>query len=805
MEESSSGVSNTRFAALVCMWYLCTLASNMSGKTYVKSSLDAMSPTTVSMGCAAIVYCVKKLAFRQGDSFQPGSLQQSVLSMGLKSGESQWWAFHTWAIGLGVIQFLATALSYSSFALSSVTWTYCFRTLEPLISVLLQFFAAGELTSRKELGALLVLASGIVTTVTTGSGGQTYAVWLGGLALCATVIYSCRSVIGSRVMGWYKCSGPEMFLLASTYGFGFSIWLQLSIRLLGGAGEGTLDMVMVRHLFIAGIFHCVYNLMSFQILRILQPVAHGVCNTMKRVFMVVVSALMSGHMLSGLQLIGVIVANLGAGVYGFESKKRREREKNKSHSNLTVLDGLEETGLLKDSLENGSAPIRIANGSNGHARNMGSKNESKFTVRLVGFGCMAVVIGMGFLVVSLRALHMQSIGPINALLPGKEAVPITSTVERAKDIMTGVRHTAEPKEILKTKELVKNENSRRMQCFTDVKQVIMGKFRPIFQQFPKPVMFVDVASHSYGHGSMLLGAIRLTEMHGKHVETFCSLPDAELQDSDVPSFLNCDELSNVLDESSLVMFGSGNVWGDHNTNAQSQRLEFLSTLNATQNGLKRPVVQLPNTLSYQGADVSDKELITLSHLENFHIFIRDKMGVELGKGILPKNVAIEQCPDVSFLLGPLVPDHEPNHDVLILIQEMDLGSEMERKLSARLSPRNLTWDSVHWSNRIEVPKSGKIVPQSYAEKCMQADIKLLSRGVIIITDDMKAAIMSTLLGKAHVVIESNDKSISAAFDALTSTSSYCDPEYLQHTRASSLDEALEMSVEITKGSRQGHR
>lgn len=804
MEEPGAGASNLKFFALICAWYLCTLASNMAGRAFVKGSLDVMSPTTASMGCAAAVYGFRKLVFRKGDGAQAGTVKAMHPSTISKPGEWQGWAFHLWAFGLGSIQFLATALSYSSFALSSVSWTYCFRTLEPLISALLQFLAAGDLTSRRELGALLVLAIGIVTTVTTGSGDQRYAAWLGGLALCATLIYSCRSVIGSRVMKWYKRSGPELFLLASTYGFGCSVWVQFAVNVIGGTVGRSMDLWMLQQLFVAGIFHCIYNLMSFQILQILQPVAHGVCNTMKRVFMVVMSAFVSGHMLCGLQFAGVFIANFGAGVYGYESKRRRELEKNKPHSTSTALDGSNESQPLRENLENGLSSTRIGKDDNARTRSSGSKNEISLTSRLIGFGSIAVIIGVAFLVVSLRALHIQTAGSIGVKSTGKEVYLTAVAIERIKHVVTGVTQKKMLSALPEATESIKENKSSREHCFTDVKQTVEDKFRPIFDQLPEPVIFVDIASHSYGHGTMLLGAMQLAKRFGKQVKTFCTLPDSDIRNKDGPPPFSCDELSNHLeDDRFLVMFGSSSIWGDHNINAQSQRLNFLDSLNATENGLQRPVVQLPNTLSYQGEDISDMELITLGRLKNIHIFVRDAMGVELGKEILPKDVIIEQCPDISFILGALSPAREPTHDILILLQKMDLDSEkkLTQKLSATLGSRNLTWKIVSWGNMMENSESEKISPLSYAEKCVKADIQLLSEGSIIITDDMKAAIMSALLGKPHVVIETERKTVSLAFDALTSVSLNCDPVYLQQTRVGNLNSALKKGIQIAKGSR----
>jgi len=306
-----------KFVALLSTWYLVTLFSNMNGKSFVKHTLDAMAPTTVSLGCASFVYAVHRL-FNRKDDHAKTSLTRELPTPTLE--------LHKWAAVIGFVQFLATAMTYASFALSSVSWTYCFRTLEPLISAAVQYFTFHKKLSIKEIASLTVLAAGIVITVNAGSAGQTYSPWIGGLALTATAIYSTRSVSGSHIMQSYGVSGRELFLLASVYGFGISIFMHIATISFHSIVDQTWTWTLFRELAFTGVFHCIYNLMSFQILQLLQPIAHGVCNTMKRVFMVLVSAGLAGQWLSYPQIFGVLVANASAGVYSIEAKRKKAQE-----------------------------------------------------------------------------------------------------------------------------------------------------------------------------------------------------------------------------------------------------------------------------------------------------------------------------------------------------------------------------------------------------------------------------------------------------------------------------------------------
>eukprot|EP00210_Caulerpa_lentillifera_P007373 g7047.t1 len=363
MARQGKGVTGLKFAGLLSTWYLVTLLSNMNGKSFVKRTLDALAPTTVSLACASAVFGARLLFLRSED----GSSVTPIRELSTHSSE-----LHKWAAVVGFIQFLATAMTYASFALSSVSWTYCFRTLEPLISATVQYFAFHKKLSIKEITSLTVLAAGIVITVNAGSSAQTYSPWIGGLALTATAIYSTRSVCGSHVMQSYGISGRELFLLASVYGLVISIFIQTALFALHWDKDQTWTWTLVRQLVLSGVFHCIYNLMSFQILQLLQPIAHGVCNTMKRVFMVLVSAALTGQWLNYPQVFGILIANASAAMYSIEAKRKKLQE--------VVL---------------ASSMTECSQESTGKERMLG---------RLIIWNCLVLTFGLMYLTIALLAL-----------------------------------------------------------------------------------------------------------------------------------------------------------------------------------------------------------------------------------------------------------------------------------------------------------------------------------------------------------------------------------------------------------------
>ncbi|GMH37606.1 hypothetical protein BSKO_05479 [Bryopsis sp. KO-2023] len=771
------GASAPKFAVLVVAWYLFTLISNMSGKSYVKATLDSVSPTTISMACAALVFM----------AYQVPALK-ALLGGAQDHSEAKFsWAFHRWAIGLGFIQFLATALSYSSFALSSVSWTYCFRTLEPLISASLQYYVAAEKITRKEFGALVVLAAGIVVTVNSGSGSQSYAAWLGGLALIATVIYSTRSVIGSKVMKSYKRSGSDVFLLASTYGCGFSLWLQLTMAVVQGGFSIETRWNLVQPLLIAGVFHCVYNLMSFQILHLLQPVAHGVCNTMKRVFMVVMSALLSGHLLNLAELFGVIVANLGAGVYGYEAKTRREQRarmaKMQAGSNLN----LEAVGLLGAAEEAGKsdAPTSAKSVEQGEL-------HSKMATRLVTCSCLSSLVGVVFLAVSMRALDVRKASLEHETAPSGTKNLISATQEFVfRQTSPDVLKDVDPDQLV-----FEHNEFKRMRCLTAINREIDAKFHGVFSGAKNSVSYVDVGSHPYGHGVILSGALRAAGANGKSIGVFCTLPDTDDDEGGGPTFMGCDDsdIHEHLGENSLVMFGSGAIWGDQNTNAQANRLELLEDVDSDAEERKTHLVQIPNTLAYQGSDISDRELRILQNLSNFRMFVRDEKGRDFGKELLPKNLEVEHCPDMGFRVGPLLHTQQPKQNVLILLTRMDLSAAYKDEIEANLSSRNITWGIGSWDKAVK-QGPGDFDIHQYSEQNLLREVDLLSTGLVVITDDSKAAMLCILLGKAHVLIESvHTKRVGLPFDDLEDISPDCTLDNLHQLRVDSLAQALDESM-----------
>lgn len=412
--------------------------------------------------------------------------------------------------------------------------------------------------------------------------------------------------------------------------------------------------------------------------------------------------------------------------------------------------------------------------------------------KLVICSVLSSLVGVAFLAVSMRALDVRKVAleregpspaPKNLISATQEFVFRQTSPDVLKDVDPG--------------QLVHEHNDfKRMQCLTAINKRIDSKFKVVFAGVEDSVSFVDVGSHPYGHGVILSGALKAVGVAGKSIQTFCTLPDTDDTEGGGPTFRGCDDsdIQDHLGPKSLVLFGSGAVWGDQNTNAQTQRLEFLDSINSDANDKETHMVQIPNTLAYQGSDISDKELNALKSLANFQMLVRDEKGRDFGEDFLPDNVIVEQCPDLGFRIGPLLDMQQPQRNVLILLTHMDLSAAYKDEIDMNLSSRNVTWDIGSWDKSMKRMSGGFDIHQ-YAEQNLLREVDILSTGSVVITDDGKAAMLCILLGKAHVLIESgHTKRVGLPFDDLEHISPDCALGSLGQLRVDSLGKALDEAI-----------
>jgi len=129
---------------LVC-WATCTLVSSVSGGLYLRATSDCLTPALLAQAAAAAFYSVRSAI----------QAQKSEIN-------DQVYGHQAWVLALGVLQLVSSILTLASFSISSVSYTYIVRSLEPIFSCILLFIVKGQDRSTTQL--LLLAAVAVSTT-----------------------------------------------------------------------------------------------------------------------------------------------------------------------------------------------------------------------------------------------------------------------------------------------------------------------------------------------------------------------------------------------------------------------------------------------------------------------------------------------------------------------------------------------------------------------------------------------------------------------------------------------------------------
>lgn len=198
----------------------------------------------------------------------------------------------------------------------------------------------------------------------------------------------------------------------------------------------------------------------------------------------------------------------------------------------------------------------------------------------------------------------------------------------------------------------------------------------------------------------------------------------------------------------------------------------------------RRIVQLPQTLHYSSADELRRTRDIYARHRNLTILIRDRNGVGRAAEYFPTST-VEYCPDLAFGIGPLTPAGRPDHDV-VLLKRTDSESAhpaalvpAELRAIAYVHDWRLDWfgkDLRWWPQSLAIvamcgvgalrrrvfPYSARVF-ESQSTAILRSAIATLSRGAIVVTDRLHAAILGVLLGKPVVMVDNTDHKVAAAY------------------------------------------
>jgi exopolysaccharide biosynthesis predicted pyruvyltransferase EpsI len=196
------------------------------------------------------------------------------------------------------------------------------------------------------------------------------------------------------------------------------------------------------------------------------------------------------------------------------------------------------------------------------------------------------------------------------------------------------------------------------------------------------------------------------------------------------------------------------------------RLHLLSV--ATEAGI--PFVSGPQLMHYDanaGAHIlEDDELVAKYGSKEDLLTFRSKFSYEFAKKHYGNYTTVREAPDITFMLGPLIPIQKAKYDVFVLmrVQEQNISTRICRLVKQQ--GYNCAYGD--WGYGTNIERVQGEYPPNYAEIGVQMGIGTISLGEVIITDRLQAVILGFLTGKNVVYIDTSSKKIgnvlATAFD-----------------------------------------
>jgi exopolysaccharide biosynthesis predicted pyruvyltransferase EpsI len=222
----------------------------------------------------------------------------------------------------------------------------------------------------------------------------------------------------------------------------------------------------------------------------------------------------------------------------------------------------------------------------------------------------------------------------------------------------------------------------------------------------------------------------------------------------------------------LLLHGGGN-FGDRYPKYQRLRER------AIEQHSHRKIVQLPQTIEFKEGAALDRAQRIYSQHPDLTLMMRDKSGFAHARELFPQNNVV-YCPDMAFGAGSLRATAAPKDDIVLLKRKdgESIYSDNELPDILRAAYRtdwhvstsgNLKWWPVTVVNQLvhHAPSVRNLVyPMARWAFDWQGAIivdnavRILSRGKVVVTDRLHAAIYSMLMGKNVVMVDNANRKIS---------------------------------------------
>ncbi len=265
-------------------------------------------------------------------------------------------------------------------------------------------------------------------------------------------------------------------------------------------------------------------------------------------------------------------------------------------------------------------------------------------------------------------------------------------------------------------------------------------------------------------------------------------------------------LKKALPKDGTILIQGGGNWGDLWPSHQELRYRLL--LDFPHN----PIVQLPQSIYFSNAAERRRSARAVGRHPNVTLMVRDQRSLSIATDLYGDSATVILVPDMAFGLGPIKLDVAP-HGIECIIRsdhesvrrQWPASSpevrvrDWHRSFLTRVDLRLLRKSVVGLragSDRIDPGYfSGNGAYALFAKQALQPALIQVARAEVVVTDRLHGHILSTLLGRPHVVVSEKSDKIEALVKTWTRYSE------LVHV-AGTADEALHIAEKLLAEGRQ---
>jgi exopolysaccharide biosynthesis predicted pyruvyltransferase EpsI len=352
---------------------------------------------------------------------------------------------------------------------------------------------------------------------------------------------------------------------------------------------------------------------------------------------------------------------------------------------------------------------------------------------------------------------------------------------------------------VQTKVTMDNHASSRYHCIGDIQEKTVKVFADWLDHKGKIGYADPAANHNIEDQISWASSKKLFERYGKSPLFSCGA-------SDIKNFMpSCSELKDrIISElgggKGVLYFNPFGSWGSANRKMHLNRLHLLSV--ATEAGI--PFVSGPQLMHYDANAVGhiqeDDDLVRKYGAKEDLLTFRSKYSYEFALKHYGNHTTVREAPDISFMLGPLMPTQKTKYDVFVLmrVQEQNISDRICK--GVRIQGYHCAYGD--WGYGTNIERMVGEYPPNYAEIGVQMGVGTISLGEVIVTDRLQAVILGFLAGKNVLYVDTTSKKIgnvlSTAFEG-TDCINVQKPEFgLTELITTSVLKIVETAVEIIK-------